>query len=174
LSEHDQKALGLVQSEVSKWIESAERVAFLLRSAVQAAWFAESGKKAKKWFQETSKTNKCEEKWLFVDTVFWSKTEPLFYNSLKGLLEHTDNEDSEADLVARREAWRKELVDAAVKLFDAEFVGAVPIQRQNPRRIAEAHNRLIASLHGKKLKTILNLPIEKQAKAPKKAAGALT
>ena len=60
----------------------------------------------------------------------------------------------------------------AIKLFDTELVGAAPIERQNPRRVAEAHNRLRASLYGHNLKEILGLPVEKTGKSTRKPAKA--
>jgi len=57
-----------------------------------------------------------------------------------------------------------------VRLFDGDQVGAALVERQNPRRVAEAQKRLKTNLWGEKLKQILKLPVEKPVKAGKKSA----
>ncbi len=47
-------------------------------------------------------------------------------------------------------------------------MGAAPIAQQNPRRTAEAYNRLCASLRGDKLKETLKLQAAKAEKKTKK------
>ena len=149
----------LVQSEVAKWIDAADYAGFLLRAAVRSAWFSEGAD--------------AKGDWGFIYAAFWSRTEPAFYKLLCELIEQARDDEDDSSLSPRREHWRKALIDIAVKLFDAELVGAAPIERQNPRRVAEAYNRLRASLHGDKLKEILKLPVEKPVKLAKKSAKAL-
>lgn len=156
LAERNTEGRRLVQAEVAKWIDAADHAGFLLRSAVRSAWFSEG--------------TEAKGDWGFIDAAFWSKTEPAFYNLLRELVEQARDEDDDTSLSSRRECWRKALVDVAIKLFDAELVGASPIERQNPRRVAEAYNRLRASLHSDKLKEILKLPVEKPVKPSKKSA----
>jgi CRISPR system Cascade subunit CasA len=158
LAERNTEGRRLVQSEVAKWIDAADHAGFLLRSAVRSAWF--------------SKGAEVKGDWTFIDAAFWSRTEPVFYNLLCELVEQARDEDNDSSLSPRREYWRKALIDVAVKLFDADLVGASPIERQNPHRVAEAYNRLRASLHGDKLKEILKLPVEKRVKPTKKSAKA--
>ncbi len=158
LAERNTQGRKLVQTEVAKWIAAADHVAFLLRSAVRSAWFSEGAE--------------AKGDWGFVDAAFWSGTEPVFYRQLSELVEQGRDEDGDSVLTPMRESWRKALIDAAVKLFDAELVGAAPIERQNPRRVAEAHNRLHASLHGDKLKEILKLSVPKPVKPAKTPAKA--
>jgi len=155
LAERNTEGRKLVQSEVAKWIDAADYAAFLLRSAVRSAWFSEGAE--------------AKGDWGFIDATFWSRTESAFYNLLSELVEQARDEDDDSSLSPRRERWRKVLTDVAIKLFDAELVGAAPIERQNPRRVAEAHNRLCASLRGDKLKEILKLPVEKRVKPTKKS-----
>jgi CRISPR system Cascade subunit CasA len=50
------------------------------------------------------------------------------------------------------------LQHTARALFDGEWVGAGPVERQNPARIAQAHRLLNASLNGPKLRAALGLP----------------
>jgi CRISPR system Cascade subunit CasA len=130
----------------------------LLRSAVRSAWFSEGAE--------------AKGDWGFVDAAFWSRTELAFYRQLSELIEQGRDEDDDPVLAPMRETWRKTLIDEAVKLFDAELVGTAPIERQNPRRVAEAHNRLCASLYGDKLKEILKLSVPKPVKPAKKSAQA--
>lgn len=158
LADRNAEGRRLVQSEVAKWIDAADHAGFLLRSAVRSAWFSEGAE--------------AKGDWAFIDAAFWSKTERVFYNLLRELVEQARDEDDDSSLGLRRERWRKELIDVAIKLFDAELVGVAPIERQNPRRVAEAHNRLRASLYGDKLKELLKLPVEKRAKPAKKSAKA--
>ena len=158
LAERNKDGRQLVQSEVAKWIEAADHAAFLLRSAVRSAWFSEGAE--------------AKGDWGFVDAAFWSRTEPVFYKLLSELVEQARDEDDDSSLTSWRERWRSELSDTAVKLFDAELVGAAPIERQNPRRVAQAHNRLRASLYGDKLKEILRLPVKQSSKSTKKIAKA--
>ena len=158
LTERNTEGRKLVQSEVAKWVAAATHAGDMLREAVRSAWF--------------SKGAEAKGDWGFIDAAFWSRTEPVFYRQLSELIEQARDEDDNPILTPLRENWRKALIDVAVKLFDAELVGAAPIERQNPRRVAEAHNRLCASLRGDKLKEVLKLPVEKRAKPPKKTAKA--
>lgn len=162
LAECNKDGRKLVQTGVAKWINAADHVAFLLRSAVRSAWFSEGAE--------------VKGDWGFIDAAFWSRTESEFFRLLSELIEqaHNDsNEDASARLQRSNNQWRTELIDAALKLFDGELVGSAPIERQNPRRVAEAHSRLRASLYGDRLKEILGLPVEKLSK-PKKTAKTLT
>ncbi|MDZ4262482.1 MAG: type I-E CRISPR-associated protein Cse1/CasA [Pseudomonadota bacterium] len=148
----------LVQSEVAKWIDAADHGAFLLKDAIRSAWFSKDAKINNDW-----------KLWEFVLATFWSRTESVFYQLLQALVEQARDEDDDSNLTPRRELWRKELIDTAKNLFDADFIGAAPIERQNPRRIAEAYNRLRASLYSDQLKEILKLPVEKKDKPMKKS-----
>lgn len=158
LAERNAEGRKRIQSEVAKWIDAADHAAFLLRSAVRSAWFSEGAE--------------AKGDWGFIDAAFWSRTEPPFYKLLCDLVEQARDEDDDSSLNPRREHWHKALVNAALLLFDAELVGAAPIERQNPHRVADAHNRLRASLYGDKLKEILGLPVEKTSKPVKKTAKA--
>ena len=161
LAERNKEGRKLVQSGVAKWIDAADHAAFLLRSAVRSAWFSEGAE--------------VKGDWGFIDAAFWSRTEPAFFRLLGELVEQAQSESDEemsARLQQPNSQWRTELINVAVKLFDAELVGAAPIERQNPRRVAEAHNRLHNSLYGDKLKEMLGLPVEKSSKPAKKSAKA--
>lgn len=156
LAECSKDGRELVQTGVAKWINAADHVAFLLRSAVRSSWFSDGAE--------------VKGDWGFIDATFWSRTESEFFRLLSELVEQARNdsdEDTSARLQHPNNQWRTELIEAALELFDGELVGSAPIERQNPRRVAEAHNRLRNSLYGDKLKEILGLPVEKPSKTKK-------
>ena len=158
LPERDREARDFVQRELEKWLSAADLAAFYLRSAVRSAWFSDGAD--------------VKGDWGFVDASFWSATESWFYRHLQQLIELArEDNDEEDELILRplRKSWHEHLSKTAVRLFDADLVGAAPVERQNPRRVAEAEKRLRTSLWGKKLKETLKLPDEKMAKAGKSA-----
>ncbi|MCC7100203.1 MAG: type I-E CRISPR-associated protein Cse1/CasA [Rubrivivax sp.] len=130
-----------VQSEVGLWLAGAELAASYLRDAVKDAWF-DAG--ARRDFGH-------------VDATFWGSTEPAFYEQLRALIEAA-RQDIEAPPLPTREAWNRVLVQTATRLFDQTFVGTGPIERQNPRRSAQAYDQLRKRLHGPKLRDALGLP----------------
>ncbi|KAA3651088.1 MAG: type I-E CRISPR-associated protein Cse1/CasA [Rhodocyclaceae bacterium] len=143
------QALSTVSSSVATWLAGAQQAAFCLRSAVKDAWF---GGDARGDFSA-------------VDAEFWHRTEAAFYVQLRQCIEAVrQDETSDPDTLESRQAWHRTLVVAALTLFDHTFVGTGPIERQKPRRIAEAHRQLVNSLHGKKMREALRLP------APEKPA----
>lgn len=158
LPERDREARNFVQRELEKWLDAADLTAFYLQSAVRSAWLSDGAE--------------ARGDWSFVDATFWSVTEPWFYRHLQQLIDlarEDSDEDDDVILLPLRKAWHDQLTKAAMRLFDADLVGAAPIDRQNPRRVAEAEKGLRANLWGKKLKNILKLPDEKSIKANKSA-----
>lgn len=153
LAEHNLDGKNLIQREVTKWIEAADHAALLLRSNVKFAWFGEGDARG-----DLS----------FIDSAFWSQTESGFYQQLKSLIDQARDDESDPVLLPLRESWRDTLIKVSERLFDADFIGVAPVQRQNPRRIAEAYNKLRINLRGDKLKEILKLPVEKKEKKEKK------
>lgn len=115
--------------------------AFFLRTAVKDAWFSAD---ARGDFSA-------------IDANFWSRTEPAFYRQLKSLIE-TARVDADGHDIVVHDAWHQLLIKTAVDLFDADFVGAGPVERQNPRRIAKAFQQLNRSLRGPKIRQSLGLP----------------
>lgn len=134
-----QKAL---REEAGDWLSGAELTASYLRSAVKDAWFSADARGDLG----------------FIDAAFWSRTEPGFYRLLRERIQ-TLRDGNAGDAIARAEAWRRTLRAAALLLFDTELVGAGPIERQNPARIAAAHRKLESSLNGSKLTQALGLPV---------------
>lgn len=136
-------ALKSVAGTVATWLEGAQQAAFFLRSAVKSAWF---GGDARGDFST-------------IDAEFWHRTEAAFYAQLGRCIETVrQNEDADPDTLESRQAWHQALRTTALALFDNTFVGAGPIERQKPRRVAEAHRQLVNGLNGKKMLEVLRLP----------------
>lgn len=144
-----------LREDVSAWLAGAELAASYLRGAVKDAWFSVD---ARGDFSH-------------VDASFWSRTEGGFYELLRTAIRAAQAGD-EVDSVAVGERWLASLTQVAHSLFDSEFVGASPIERQNPARIAQAHRQLLGNLHGPKLRNVLGLPVA--AKAAKKTRSDLS
>lgn len=139
-------ALGLeerqaLRAEVGSWIAGAELAASLLRGAVKDAWFSAE---ARGDFST-------------IDASFWAHTELPFYRLLADRVGCVrDGRPWQSTDAAQR--WHEMLRKAAIDLFDRHFVGTGVIERQNPRRIAQAFERLKRNLNGPKLRAALQLP----------------
>lgn len=159
LTEKNDDDLFAVQREVQRWLEAADLSAFYLRDAVKSSWFV----------RKADGSLDARGDYGFIDTKFWSQTEAGFYQLLRVLIEQVRNEDDDIIFTPLREQWRDLLIKTAVHLFDADLVGAASIAQQNPRRTAEAYNRLCSSLRGDKLKETLKLQTAKADKKIKKS-----
>lgn len=151
----EQDAQRRVEAECSAWLTGADYVASLLRGAVKDAWF---GADARGDFS-------------MVDASFWNRTEPDFYRHLKSLIE-TTRADHAFDVLMARQQWHQALKRAALAIFDEDLVGVGMIERQNPRRAAEAFRLLRNALEGPKLRQALGLPspdVGNESKRSKKA-----
>lgn len=147
-----------LKAEVNHWLAGAEQAVSYLRNAVKDAWFSAEARGD----------------FSFIDASFWSRTEPAFYLRLRQRIEAARQAVSVNRLEAA-EAWRGELNAAARALFDDVFVGAGPVERQKPERVARARHQLEINLAGPKLREILGLPTEKPArKSAKKKTAANT
>jgi CRISPR system Cascade subunit CasA len=160
LSECDAAATRAIREDVSTWLAGAEQTCGYLRDAVKDAWF---------------KKGTARGKFSFVDAKFWSKTERDFYDLLRDRIQAA-RDLTESDAIVQSEVWLKQLKHTALGLFDTELVGAGPIERMHPARVAAAHNQLTANLNGPKLRTALGIPVEakpiKATKGSKHAAAA--
>lgn len=154
LNECDVDAQKRVEEEVRQWLAGANLAAFFLRSAVKDAWFGDEAR------GDLS----------VLDASFWSATEADFYRQLRGLIE-VARADGDIDHQAGTQAWLLRLRRVALDLFDTQFVGAGAIERQNPRRAAEAYRQLGRNLAGKKIRAALGLPAA--AKSPTQPADAV-
>jgi CRISPR system Cascade subunit CasA len=142
LNECDVDAQQRVEAEVRQWLAGASLAAFFLRSAVKDAWFGDEAR------GDLS----------VLDASFWSASEADFYRQLRELIEVT-RVDGDIDHPTIAQAWLARLRQVAVDLFPTQFVGAGAIERQNPRRAAEAYRQLQRNLDGKKIRTALSLPV---------------
>lgn len=140
-----QKAL---REEVGAWLQGAELAVSYLRGAVKDAWFSHDARGD----------------FSFVDATFWSRTEGAFYQ----LLQQRILETPSLDRAATAEHWLRTLSSVAMQLFDGEWVGSGPVERMNPARVADAHRKLRASLHGPKLRIALALEVAPKAAKPSK------
>jgi CRISPR system Cascade subunit CasA len=142
LNECDVAAQRRVEEEVRQWLAGANLAAFFLRSAVKDAWFGDEAR------GDLS----------VLDASFWSASEADFYRQLRELID-VARADGDIDHPAVAQAWLARLRQVAVDLFDTQFVGAGAIERQNPRRAAEAYRQLQRNLDGKKIRMALGLPV---------------
>lgn len=140
-----------VESEVANWLAAAELAASFLRGAVKDAWFSGDAR------GDLSA----------VDAAFWNGTQPQFYAQLKRLIEAA-RDGTPTDPLPGREAWLKHLAIAAMKLFDDDFVGTGPVERENPKRVAAAFQQLKRSLYGSKMRQALGLPDNEEIKSKRR------
>lgn len=130
-----------LKAEIGLWLAAAELVANYLRGAVKDAWF----------------TADARGDFNFIDASFWSRTEQPFYAQLARRIDAA-RQGAPVDRLATAQAWLRELEKAALILFDQVLVGAGPVERQKPERVAQAMRQLRANLNGPKLKAALGLP----------------
>lgn len=143
-----------LQAEVGRWLAAADMAAGCLRGAIKDAWFDAD---ARGDFGH-------------IDAAFWGATEPAFYRQLQARIEAA-TQGADPPPLPTREAWQRLLAGTALRLFDERFVGAGPVEQQNPRRAALARRQLQRNLHGPKLRAALGLPVnESQSKASRKPA----
>ena len=149
---HDEQRV--VEVEIGQYLAAAELAVYFLRSGVKDAWF---GADARGDFSH-------------IDASFWSATEAAFYRQLETRIAAT-RDAQKFDRFVAAELWLTLLKQAVMKLFDEVFVGAGAIERQHPRRSAQARRKLLSGLHGSKLRESLGLPVTdaaaKKAKAVK-------
>lgn len=157
LSDCSSQSRVALKEHIGHWLAGAELAASLLRGAVKDAWF---GGEARGDFS-------------FVDASFWSCTERPFYELLRERIE-TARDGREWDRIAGAQRWQTVIRSAALSLFEGQFVGAGPVDRQDPARIAQAHRLLSQGLSGSKMREALDLPPleESKPKSTRKAAPA--
>ncbi|MBS4098104.1 MAG: type I-E CRISPR-associated protein Cse1/CasA [Sulfuricella sp.] len=158
LEDATRAAQAQIQNLVANRIEATEQAVFYLRQAVKQAWFGESDLRG-----DLS----------FVDKAFWDSTETDFYRQLNDLIKQARTEagidmDDANFIIVLGETWLKVLSQCAIRLFDADIVGAGAIGQQDPRRIAEAYNGLQRNLKDDAIKTILRLPVTEKKGKPAK------
>jgi CRISPR system Cascade subunit CasA len=144
----------LVEAEVARWLDATELAAMMLRGAIKDSWFSEAPSKAD---------------FSAIDSTFWGATEVTFYAQLRYLIESAAS-GSTFDAITVNTKWQSALEQHAMRLFDKQFVGPGPVAQQQPRRIAEAYQRLANGLKGPKLREALGLPVDPAKAAARKAA----
>lgn len=134
------------EQSVASLIRAASEIASNTRSAVKKAWFRRPGDKK----GDVS----------FLDNGFWQNTEQAFYEVLHGLKTALE---SGKDTIENRKAWHFSLCTEALKLFDA-YAWEGPIEDSDPKRIVIARSDLEKFNRSKKIKGLLDLPVEQRAK----------
>ncbi|MDR2092112.1 MAG: type I-E CRISPR-associated protein Cse1/CasA [Azoarcus sp.] len=161
LSNCNKDACARLQEQIGYWLAGADLAVFFLRSAVKGAWF-----------------NEARGDFSMVDASFWSHTEASFYTQLKDLIgKLRTNEEIDVMAVEIRAKWREKLSSACIDLFDRHFVGSGQIERQNPRRVAQAYRQLKNNLHGEKIHRALGLELpenNKKSASKRKARASVT
>lgn len=155
LADCDTDAQDWVGSQVDIWLAGADLGAFYLRSAVRDAWF---GGEARGDFSA-------------IDATFWSSTEAAFYGQLHDLIDLT-RQNLEGDMRAVRDNWHSVLIATTISIFDTVFVGAGPVERQRPRRVATAYGQLKKNMYGPKMRQALGLPALATAKTKARKSAA--
>lgn len=156
LADCDPEALRTLSACVVGWLSGAKLAVQALRNAVKDAWFS----------------GDARGDFSAVDASFWLATEPQFYRQLADCIEALrGNANAEPDTLDLRQRWHSHLQHQVYRLFDGQFVGAGPVARQHPRRIAEARRRLGGAMHDDKMLAALRLPAPEKP-ARRKAASA--
>lgn len=152
----------LLRDEVGALLAGLKVAANLLADAVKEAWFSE--RTTKVWSADRRREFASR-----AEARLWGVAQIRFYSTLRALIRRAVEGQEQRNTTVVDE-WAGWLRATAIDLFDREFVGTSPIQRQNPQRISRAHNRLNSRLNGSELRAALGLPIEakpsRKAKAP--------
>ncbi|MFH1113946.1 MAG: type I-E CRISPR-associated protein Cse1/CasA [Pseudomonadota bacterium] len=97
----------------------------------------------------------------FMDTAFWTGSEPDFFQHLNNLIDELEGYPGEPPAATLR-SWHRYLCRLAMRLFD-EYAASGPIEDEDPARIAKARNKLKGLNWGKKVRVdILQLPEEQK------------
>jgi len=137
------------EGTVERCINAASEVKNYLVRALKEAWF--------------DRLEDAKGDFSFIDLAFWQNTETDFYGCLQDLADSLQTEaDKSAAMDRIRERWYKVLVSQAEAQFD-QWATSGFFEYENPRRIAQAYNKLRRQLWGKKLRTdTLELPLKSE------------
>lgn len=135
------------EHNIASMIVAASEIVSNTRGAIKKAWF--SRPKDVKGVATISS----------IDSNFWHNTEGAFYEALSELRASLGDG---GDGLGVRASWHKVLCDESLKEFDT-FAWEGPIEDANPKRIVTARKELQQYNHGKKIKQILRLPIDKSS-----------
>jgi CRISPR system Cascade subunit CasA len=134
------------EHNVASMIKAAAQIAGNIRGAIKRAWLRRPGD--------------VKGDVSFLGSSFWQNTEPTFYEASHGLKSALE---SGGDTMLIRKAWLDSLCREALMLFDAYAWGG-PIEDTDPKRVAIARNELQKFNRSKKIKGLLDLPVEQQPK----------
>jgi len=135
----------LFSQRVDTLVKAAEDFSGFVRSCVKEAWFKRPGD--------------AKGDTTFLSDAFFSHTERAFYASVREVIAELD---SGGDGKATLNAWHGVLRKAAIDLFD-HWVAQESVEYANPRRIAEAHKKLLNLIHSKKVRELLFLRNKEKA-----------
>lgn len=124
-----------VQEWARQLLSAARDTAPLLRQYIKEAWYR-SPKNATGDFS-------------FIDSEFWSVTEPAFYRQLQALVEASETEDRAPAEIYKQ--WFKALNTAVDKLF-SQFALQTRVEDLDLKRVMTARQHLLGRFH--KLKSI--------------------
>ncbi|MBE0448541.1 MAG: type I-E CRISPR-associated protein Cse1/CasA [Actinobacteria bacterium] len=147
---------GEYENSIAGMVKAAVEIAKNVQIAVKKAWFKRPGDVK----GDTS----------FISNSFWQNTEPAFYEALHNLKKTLE---SDADCMGVRKEWHASLCNEALKLFDA-YAWDGPIEDTDPKRVVIARQELQYFNKSKKIKGLLDLPVEQQPSGgAKKKSGQL-
>jgi len=130
---------------VAALVSSSEEFVKILSECLREAWYDKDPKKNK-----DNKKN-FHKKTSFVSDSFFNHTERAFYSSIVELIGELKSGGDGSNVLA---AWHGVLRRAAIDLFD-HWVAQESVENANPRRIAEAHKKLLNLIHSKKIQKLL-------------------
>jgi len=130
----------VVKNRLSHLVGAAFEVAQNLRSSVKSAWF--------------SRPKDTKGDMSFLDTSFWQRTEPAFYQNLGRLVKDPMNESLVAEIAKN---WEKTIRKTAQDLFDTWALSAQE-DGLDMKRVVQARSELLKWLkNGKQMKELKNL-----------------
>lgn len=131
--------------KVNVLLEAAVEFSGFVRGCVKDAWFKRPGD--------------AKGDTTFLSDAFFSHTERAFYHSVQALVSELECGGDGNEVLA---AWHGVLRKAAIDLFD-HWVVQESVEYANPRRIAEAHQKLLNLIYSKKIQKLL--PFKNKEKA---------
>jgi len=135
----------LFSIRVDALVKGAEEFSGIVRSCVKDAWFKRPGD--------------AKGDTTFLADALFNQTEQAFYSSVQALIEDLEQDGDGNAILAN---WHGVLRQSAIALFD-HWVAQESLEYANPRRIADAHQKLIKLIHSKKIQQLL--PFKNKEKA---------
>jgi len=137
----DPEVRGRFSEQVDRLIEAATQFAGFVRTCVKEGWFKRPGD--------------VKGDTAFLIESFYQRSESAFYATLDQLRCDLSPDAT----MALRVRWHKQLCDIALALFE-EFTTRGGFEYENPARVANARQKLLNLMHGKKLRADLGLPVK--------------